>query len=495
MKKNLKTTLIFAAIVAVIGIFILLLKLPIDDESPVHSSSSQEQTAPLLAKNDEDIAAISFSSEFGEYVIIPKAMSDYSDSEITASTVSGQDSVLFTISGLEGKSVDSSVLTAAAKSLYRLPVVKVLGPQDNLAEFGLEGEGVGKAVLKYTDGSLDTIVIGTESGSGSGRYLLYSDKVYIVSDISDSLFAAGKDFFSKDVYTVSDNTATDADGNSISDTDILESLNISGVNFPQGISLEYNQGEYYSYRLTSPVKGDLNSDKMANIIAALKTLKASSVELLDYSGEDLASYGLDQPFATADYTMNSETHILNISAEDSEGYCYLTADSIPNIYRFSWSSVSPWSELEVMDIRSPYLLLPNINQVSGIVLSQKDTETVFAISREEDPELSTQESISYILSPAVNGKVISVDEVYQPFYQDLASLSLLSVEKPDYDSQAPALKLSYKYFDGKGDDILCFFPIAESDRYAVELNSEFTGIMRKSSIDNLLNKLEAVLAA
>ena len=105
--------------------------------------------------------------------------------------------------------------------------------------------------------------------------------------------------------------------------------------------------------------------------------------------------------------------------------------------------------------------------------------------------------LSSILFPSqasgslVYGDGQAVDyENYQDLYQLVLSQSVLSTDPVEYDANSFALQVTYEYFDGSEDDVITYCQVpGQDERYAALLNGEFNGLVRRSEISNVLEKI------
>ena len=93
-----------------------------------------------------------------------------------------------------------------------------------------------------------------------------------------------------------------------------------------------------------------------------------------------------------------------------------------------------------------------------------------------------------------NGDGQSVDyENYQPFYQMVLSQAVLSTDAATYDAENLVLEITFEYFDGSHPDVITYCVAEGQDqRYAALLNGGYNGIVRRSDVDTLLEKLPLV---
>lgn len=488
MKKTTRSILILLALVVVIGggVALLYLTNPTEDageESSQESASvSTVETQYILQKEDSDLKSITITTAENEYTLDASMVEPEADSSASSQAASIQ----FSIAALKGFDANTTSITTMAKTLYNLVIAKELEDTADLAEYGLSGDGEAKAVLSYHDGSSDTLIIGSAPGASSGRYVLKDGKVYITSSLSESIFSSPYSFLPTDIISVQTLTETDEEGTETELADVITSMTLSGRNYPQEIDISYNENSLNSYKVNSPMPVDASPDRMSELTTALKTLSAVQAVKAGYTQADLAEYGLDTPFAQVEYVMNTEPHKIAVSDKDADGNRYLIADDTQIIYQLAATTVSAWAENSLMNLRSNYILLPNIKDVKAATFVTPEVTAAFEIERVKNEEKSTEDSPFYDLTITNGGQDISYEDAYQPLYKSVISMSILSVDPLTYDKTSPVLTLKYEYFNGSAADEIHFYPVDGKDRYAVETNGIYTGQMRKTSLDAVI---------
>lgn len=495
MKKSTRNLLIMLVVLVVLGglAAIIYLYEPAAEEEVSSSSEIEDTSIELINKESTDIASISIKNKDSEYTLSPKEITSEDESTID-----------FSIDGFESYDILTSNVNTMASTLYSMTASKSIGEQEKLADFGLDGDGEAKAVIKYKDGSSDTLVIGTAAGESTGRYVLKDGEIYIVSSISDNIFSSPYVFFNLDVISIADRveeTAEESESSIVEEEssettetleDLLYTMTLSGTEFANSISVKYAPTSIMTYSMTEPMVGDGASTKISEIITALKKVSASGVVYAGNEEDKLAEYGLSEPAAQVQYKLNTEEHVIKLSAANSDGIRYMLVDDSNIIYTIANSTVSIWAEAKVMDLRSPYIALPNIKEIETLTLNLNGEETVFSGTLIKDEENSTEDSVSYNLEVECSGNAIDY-EIYQPFYKELISIALLSFDEAAYDAENPYFTINYKYFDNSSEEITVkFFKLEDSDRYAVELNGSYSGVVRKNSLDNVTALIDDV---
>lgn len=491
MKKTTRNILIMLAVLLVLGGAAAALFLTQPKTGEEDASSTPVSSAPAETVTDREItevASISVENQESSFEMIP-AESGAGDGS------SSGDSVEFLLKGYEDYDVDRSAVTASATSLLSLTAAKSLGEQESLGDFGLSGDSAVDVTLKYQDGSSDQLVLGSKGGESAGRYVLKDGRVYIVSGIPENLFGSVFAYFNTDLYTIEDRmtTVVDDEGNETQQqaADMLEKASFSGTNFPQPIEIKRDDSKVSGYLITTPVTAESGSNAFNEMVEALKSLSASGVEAVGLTDSLLEEYGLSEPFARLEFTLNGDSHTMAVSEKNSDGERYLILDDSDVVYRVAAESVSTWAEATLMGLRMSYVWLPNITDVEKLELTVdgKDVYTYNA-TRTVNEEKSTETKTSYDLTVKNGAGMDTVYENYQHFYQYLIAVAVLSVDEADY-SGTPALRVEYDYFEDKGADIVEFYPVG-TDRYAAVVNGEFNGLVRKSELDQVISLVPAL---
>lgn len=180
-----------------------------------------------------------------------------------------------------------------------------------------------------------------------------------------------------------------------------------------------------------------------------------------------------------------------VSAKNEDGNRYLILDDIQLVYEVAADSVSTWADSDLMDMRMSFVWLPTITNVSRLTLTV-DGDMVYAYdaTRTVNEEKSTEDNTSYDLSiQNAAGEEITYEN-YQSFYQQLLSVAVLSTKEATYDAESPVLRVEYQYFDGSEPDVIEFCPVEGEDaRYAAVLNGGYNGLVRKTEVEALIEKL------
>lgn len=498
MKKNLRYLIIMLAVLVVLGggAAALLLTQPQEETEEVSSASSAVME-PVIDRESSEVSSIQVKNSKADFQLLPLEQETTTSSEEESSS-SSVTSVQFTIDGYQGFDLDAAQITGAANTVTAINASKNLGEQEDLEQFGLTGDSATEVTVNYTDGTSDTFTVGNEAGESAGRYILKDGVVYISSSFSGALLGTPLDFIKTDIYTVANRVeeTVDSEGSSSQTTlnDILYHMELSGTHLDKPIVIDYDESKVSSYLIKEPVIAESGTNQFTEIITALKSLSASSVAAVGRTQENLEKYGLAEPYTKVVFNMNGEDHTLAVSDTNDEGNRYLIADDDDVIYVVAADTVASWAEAELMDLRMSYVWLPNIDSVSAVTLTVEGDMTYrFEATRVVNEEKSTEDQTKYDLT-ITNADGNSVDyENYQDLYQAALSMAVLSTDEATYDQGTPTLEITYEYFDGSEPDVITYCAVeGQDERCAALLNGGYSGLVRRSEVNNLIENLKAV---
>ncbi len=483
MKKTRKYIIIGLVAILVLGAAAAVLMLTAPSAEEEGSSTPEVNLEKILDYTIADVKSIDVKEkETGDsYTLIPTKKNE--DSE-------GNDT--FTIQGWEDENVVKSDVLSMAQRFYSCSALKNLGKQDDLAQYGLTGDGEYRVDLHLADGD-HTLIIGLPGGESSGRYLLYNDTVYIVTE--SSLLTESKYAFieADGLVSIPDPSAEDGDGTAVSTLSVMDHFYLSGTNFPEEIRIDRDPDSFMFYVMSAPVYGGGRSSEMDVLIDLLQDVSAKRAVAVKATEEEYAKFGLDEPAAVLDYSINGEQHLFRVGDKSEDGY-YAELDDTGVIYSIDAALVEPWALADLSELRDAFVVLPMIVQLQRLTVTGNGSTEVYEMSREVDEDRTTEKNTVYNYFTKLAGKDISYDESFQPFYRDMISIYVMNEEVWEPDGEE-LLRVKYEFYDETGYDpveVVFYASDAEERRCVATVDGKLTGIVRRSDVDKMLEAKEIV---
>lgn len=381
---------------------------------------------------------------------------------------------------------DQSILEKSIAEIQELAIVRDLGRQEDMTQYGL-GESDGTEIsLTGKDGSVRTLQIGNPVSEREDSFYAARNEsdVVIVSSLPSQFMEGRTAFYKKELISIP--PQTDNQGNKTDEFDYLE---FGGTGRDSLIRIEPDQEAASGYIMTSPVRAeallgetnpDIGSVSLYDLLGAVQAERViseeSNPELLKES--ELEDGGI----SSVSYSLNGEAHTIRIGREEENGYD-LMLDENPAVYLVSKEWAEKVKGLTVMDLRASYIWLVNLSELESVAVSCEGKEKEYQIQENGDA--------------ICDGKTIERDE-FAPKYQELIGMTILNTEEPDTYQNEPVLSITYCYKSntaGNGGAAMAedadkvaveIFPLATSDRYAAYLDGGFAGILRSDTVNAVI---------
>lgn len=441
------------------------------------SSAASAATVELVSKKSEDIVSMSVKNKKGSYTLIPVDKPAASSAAPAASgSSSGSTERTYTVQGLENVPIDSTAAGQVIQNGFSLVASKNLGAIDNLEEFGLK-DPQATVEVSFKDGSNYNYKIGSACATDSTSYYMCgenSNNVYVVS-VDGGILDSESYFISKNVLAITNG----------SDDNDFTKISLSGKNFPQPITVA-KTGTVNT--ITAPISAEADPVKIQAIQTALATVTAASVEKVQPTAADLKTYGLDQPAAIVEFTVNKGSYKLMAGAKKDSNY-YVMLDKVNVVYLISADSISSWVSTNAFTLQNKLLLLPTVTDVKAITVTQGGSPSALTVARTKDESKSTEDKPAYTYKvTSSGGKELDYETNYKNFYKNLIGLELLEAAngKP---VGAPVYTVEYQYFDKTAKDTIQFYKGAER-RYIAVVNGRVYGVMVSSDVDKMISSYQ-----
>jgi hypothetical protein len=473
MKASTRNLIIVAAGVVILGGVAAALMLTGGGKDSDASSASSTESIELVSKTSNDIVSMSVKNKKGSYTLIPVASKGVTSSTASSEAASETETeTVYTIEGLDGVSVDKTLASQVVQNGYSLVASKNLGAMTDLKEFGLT-DPQAEVKVKFKDGSSYNYKIGSICPTDNSSYYMCgenSNNVYIVS-IDSGLLESVNYFISKDILDI-----TNSDG----ENDFTE-IRLSGKNFPQPITIQKVDSVS---SITSPVSADTDVTNYGNLEKALTSLTAKSVEAVNPDAAALSKYGLDAPTAVVEFKVNKASYKLMLGNQNEDSY-YAMLDGQNVVYLVSKNSVSAWAETNLFALRNKFLVMPLIDTVKSISVTQGTTTETVAITRTKDESKSTEDKPVYTYKASgADGKELDYDKNFRAFFQKAIALELLEPAEGEPTGE-PIYTIQYTYFDKTAADTIRFYKTGDR-RYIATVNDKLFGIVVSTDVDTVI---------
>ena len=384
MKKQTVTLLLSLLVVlALLGLMIFLM---------VRFQSGEEQEEQTVGSSQEETVLMQVAAD----AINTLSIENPSDSFTLVNEGDG-----FVVEGLEGVSVSSLNVNnlvdlfaplTAQRQLLSAEELTVGDSGEQLMQYGLDNpEYIIRIVT--TDGAELTLELGDSALDGSSVYALYEGGVYLISDdILDSV--------SKTRYSFLDNEITEVEPSDY-DKAVIE---LSGTVRPQTITLEIDvveseEGTESSedeavvsstekqYTLTTPTVQTITEASASQVTDGLYSLYANQIAAVNPTEEQLAEYGLDEPYSVVSVSIDGvEQFTLRASERNSNNYVYMTKDGSPFVYLVSASRLS-WLTVQVEQLTQSVYEPVELEELSSLTVESEDASYSFLVTQGEEQEV------------------------------------------------------------------------------------------------------------
>lgn len=393
----------------------------------------------------------------------------------------------FTLQGFEDFNLRNNRLVEIGNAARSMAASDVLfeGGAD-LSALGLVNPSA-TVTITYTDGTSAVLLIGDEVPGGGGAYAMRegSPTVYLIpGGTANSFMFRDLDFVNtlvtEIVETLPDISKAVLGGNVRSEPIVVERAPVSN----NALSIVLN-----THVIVSPWQGRLHSTHGLEPIAHSFGLTAVRVEAQFESTDELAEWGLDEPYSTLEVTSDAHESFKLIASEpDEEGLAYLVREGWPFIFRVNRQAV-PWLELTYFEMMDPLLILPQIDTVSLLEIRLPDRTVNITLEGE-----------GQYLEVFVDGVLYEaqedVDSVrnFRTLYQDFLVTRYESIPENPMPPDLPIiLQFTYNYRDGSPPDTVTIYEGA-ARRVFVQLNDETPMFGLSSFVDHLLRSIDSFLA-
>lgn len=474
MKHTTRNLLAAAAVLVVLGGAFATLKLT--EKEPETASSAADDTAiSLLSKQIEDVQSMQVKNKKGGFVIEPKTTTESAASGTSSQTT-------YTVQGLEGLPLYETAAENVVKDGFSLVASKNVGSVSSLTDYGLD-KPTAEIQVNFKDGTSFDYLLGNQAAGSDGYYMAGkdSDNVYVVS-VDEGMFNGTKDFVQKELYSLTN-------ASSGQETPAIDSISLSSTHLGEQLSITNKNSSV----TVSDGKQALSVDdtQYSTLATAISTVTADEVMAIHPTAEQKKQYGLDTPSMTLSFTADKQSHTL-LAGSTENGTRYIMADHIDAIFGIKEDTASVWSTATLFSLRSKFVQIPNIVDVSGLDVTANSKTYTFEKTRTKNTSKSTTDSEVYDYTVTCNGKAVTYEPNFQKYYQNVVAVQLLEEANADSDGVATAMRsqstytVRFRFYDAAKKPITVQYYPVNDRRYLAVVDNVPQGLVTATNVTGLI---------
>ena len=267
----------------------------------------------------------------------------------------------------------------------------------------------------------------------------------------------------------------------------FEKFNLSGTNFSRPINVYYDTKKY-EYYMTSPIACYGGYSFIGELVDYLVSFTAGSVLDVKPTADELETYGLNEPYAELDFTLNGESHKITVGNKYNTERRYAIIDGNENVvYGVYIEHISKWTESKELDYRDTYASIVFIYDVDKFTVEANGKKIEVDMVRTVNADRTTDTTKSYDYKCIVNGKEMDYDKVTK-FYGTVIGVPLLNMTDTDGDNKT-LLKITYEFYEDENrDDLVIEYQgcKSNSDRAVVYLDGKYNVSVRMNAVKDVL---------
>ena len=393
----------------------------------------------------------------------------------------------------------------------------IMEKPDNLADYGLK-EPTAYLQATMADGTAVTVQIGAVAGDNDGYYGLVND---------DGI-----------VYLLPSDTGVALKYNDTQMTAVAKDPSITAANINH-ISIENRDGEDYELKNTDDNKLDnsgsnlysweilkpygegytADSTKITDVQSNYTSFSYQSC--VDYKGEELSKYGLEDPVAiiALKYTVERTEKLEKAETDpdtgeeitektyqdpyeykvyvgnlDEEGNYYVRVDGSNSVYTIAADTIDKMIKIDVFSLMNPYVLIPAIDNVDQIVMKCGETtdtmDIKYTTSTNDNGEDESVATYYY------NDK--KVDETaFKSLYQSMVSITYDNEITQDVkeESVTPYMTISYHIVGDNEQTVTASFLPYNDSFYIIKKADGAHFFADKRAVDSMVTEVSSFTGA
>lgn len=387
----------------------------------------------------------------------------------------------------------------------------VVKSPDNLSEYGLDSP---YAYIQATleDGSTVKLLLGDEIITAEGYYAMVNDDpaVYLVT----INYGSGLHLNNFDLTEIEKAPEITAQNITYLSVDNRDNEDVE-LKYNDKATLDNSGSSLYTWQVLKPYDNGYSADSSLIATLAANYTTFDFLDCVDYKGDDLSKYGLDQPTATinigyfvetsaasttpstdsstaltteASTTKTDKEYKIYIGDKNDDGDYYVKSEGSHMVYTLSASTVDTMLKVDVFSLINPYVCIPNIDNVDRITAEFAGKEYNLGITRTTEANDSGEEETKATYS--FNGKT-AIEDQFKELYQKMISSKYDAEMKEEVDTSTidPVLTLNFHIFGDEEKTINASFLPYNDSFYIVDKGTGRYFLVDKRTIDDLASAI------
>ena len=233
------------------------------------------------------------------------------------------------------------------------------------------------------------------------------------------------------------------------------------------------------YTLTTPTVQTITEASASQVTDGLYALYANQIAAVNPTEEQLAEYGLDEPYSVVSVSIDGvEQFTLWASERNSNNYVYMTKDGSPFVYLVSASRLS-WLTVQVEQLTQSVYEPVELDELSSLTVESADQSYTFLVTQGEEQTVTG------------NGEEVD-SELFAELYRTITAIppDELSSGEPSLEK---VLTMTVRYLDeGRQEDVFELYPTGDGNVY-ISLNGEIRYTVSQDVVYQILDNCQNVL--
>ncbi len=379
---------------------------------PAAQTTETDKSIRVMEMDSQKISSIQYSSPEGEFTIKRQGDTWVMDPAYELA--------------LDKNTVDNTV-----SSLADVVANKVIAEKsDRLSDFGLDKPSVVKVVL--SDGSSKELEVGNKSPTGEDVYvkLKGQQKIYTVGGYYEDMIKVGRGHFaSKQILPI-------------------EATAVKKFGYKKDGNLQYSidiESES-DMKILAPLKEEADTTKISQLVQTVVQLEIK--DIIEEKPANLAKYGLDKPAYEITYGNKNTTKIVLLgdkaaadanSSTTSGNILYAKFPDANIVFTVDVSKLT-FLDVGLKDIISPFVYIPNINEVNKVELSIDGKTTVSELKTVEGKK---EEDKFKVDGKDANMKDSNDRSLFKAFYQAMIGVTFNKYQADLKPQGTPEITIKY----------------------------------------------------